>query len=201
MPWRRVMPTPRSAEKCAASCLMLSAWQLRWQPPLKWLLILSSQWRRLALVSRASDSELKALTATARNLGATTNWSASDAADGMQYLAMAGFSANQTISAMPGMLSLASAGAIDLGSAADIASNILTGFNMKADEMGQLGDVLTNTFTTSNTNLQMLGETMKYVAPVAAATGVTAWSRPLPWPVSWAMLVFREARQVHRCGP
>lgn len=128
---------------------------------------------QVAAVSGASDEELKQLTSTARTLGATTNWSASQAAEGMEFLAMSGFSTQQSIKAMPGMLNLASAGAIDLGAAADIASNVLTGFNLKAEDTGRLGDVLTNAFTTSNVDLRMLGETMKYVAPVASATGVS----------------------------
>lgn len=127
---------------------------------------------KVGAVSRASGDDLDRLTASARLLGRETPWSATQAAEGMQYLAMAGFSVNETIDAMPGMLNLASAGAIDLGSAADIASNILTGFNMDAAESGRLADVLTNTFTTSNTTLSGLGETMKYVAPVAASLGV-----------------------------
>ena len=126
---------------------------------------------KVGAVSRASEDDMKQLTKTARDLGAQTNWSASQAAAGMEYLSMAGFNAQQTVAAMPGMLDLASAGAVDLGQAADIASNILSGFNMQAEEMGRLGDVLTNTFTSSNTNLEMLGNTMAYVAPVAAATG------------------------------
>ncbi|MGV6840165.1 MAG: phage tail tape measure protein [Planktomarina sp.] len=124
-------------------------------------------------VANASDSELALMSQTARQLGATTSWSASQAAEGMKYLAMAGFDANETIEAMPGMLSLASAGALDLGRTSDIASDILTGFGMKADQMGYLGDVLTNTFTSSNTDLSMLGETMKYVAPIAAGLDVS----------------------------
>lgn len=128
---------------------------------------------KVGAVSNATDADMAKLTATARQLGASTSWSASQAAEGMQFLAMAGFSTQQTMAAMPGMLNLASAGATDLGTAADIASNILSGFNMKAEEMGRLGDVLTNTFTTSNTNISMLGETMKYVAPIAASTGVS----------------------------
>lgn len=128
---------------------------------------------KVGAVSNASAEDLGKLTQTARQLGATTNWSASQAAEGMQFLAMAGFSTEQTMAAMPGMLNLASAGAIELGQAADIASNILSGFNLEANEMGRLGDVLTNTFTTSNTSLSGLGETMKYVAPIAAATGVS----------------------------
>lgn len=141
--------------------------------PIKVAAQFEQQMAKVAAVSGASDAELQKLTATARNLGATTNWSASQAAEGMEFLAMSGFNTEQSIKAMPGMLNLASAGAIDLGAAADIASNVLTGFNLKASETGRLGDVLTNAFTTSNVDLRMLGETMKYVAPVAAATGVS----------------------------
>lgn len=124
-------------------------------------------------VSGASKDQLDQLTQTARQLGATTPWSASQAAQGMKYLSMAGFEASQTIKAMPGMLNLASAGAIDLGRAADIASNVLSGFGMKAGQMDHVGDVLTNAFTSSNTDLTMLGETMRYVAPSARSLGVS----------------------------
>lgn len=123
-------------------------------------------------VANATDQEMAQLTATARQLGSTTNWSASQAAEGMKFLAQAGFSTQQTMQAMPGMLDLASAGAIDLASAADIASNILSGFQLDAAEMARVGDVMTNTFTSSNTNLSMLGETMKYVAPIASSASV-----------------------------
>lgn len=132
-----------------------------------------SDMAKVAAVSRASDKELKTLTKTARQLGAKTQWSASEAAQGMQYLAMAGFKTNEIIETMPGMLNLASAGAIDLASASDIASNILTGFGLSASDMNRVGDVLTNTFTQSNTTLQGLGATMKYAAPVAKAMGVS----------------------------
>ncbi|NYS35697.1 phage tail tape measure protein, partial [Streptococcus danieliae] len=73
---------------------------------------------------------------------------------------------------MPGMLALAKAGRADLADTADIASNILSGLGMQANEMGRLGDVLTATFGNSNTNLQMLGETMKYAAPIAKTYAV-----------------------------
>jgi TP901 family phage tail tape measure protein len=132
-----------------------------------------SDMAKVAAVSRASEEQLKQLTATARKLGAETQWSASEAAQGMQYLAMAGFKTNEIIETMPGMLNLASAGAIDLASASDIASNILTGFGLSASDMNRVGDVLTNTFTQSNTTLQGLGATMKYAAPVAKAMGVS----------------------------
>ena len=132
-----------------------------------------SDMAKVAAVSRASDEELKTLTATARQLGAETQWSASEAAQGMQYLAMAGFKTNDIVKTMPGMLNLASAGAIDLASASDIASNILTGFGLSASDMNRVGDILTNTFTQSNTTLEGLGQTMKYAAPVAKAMGVS----------------------------
>lgn len=118
-----------------------------------------------------ASAEMKALRDQARQLGATTMFSATQAADAQGFLAMAGFSAKAILDAMPGMLSLAKAGDTDLAQTADIGSNILTGFNLPADQMTRVGDVLTGAFTRSNTSLYMLGETMKYVAPVAAGVG------------------------------
>lgn len=126
---------------------------------------------RVAALSGASDAELIKLTDTAKELGATTSFSATQAAEGMQYLAMAGFKTNDVIAAMPGLLAMAAAGQTELGETADIASNILTGFGLKADETARVADVLTKAFTNSNTDLNMLGQTMKYVAPVAKASG------------------------------
>ncbi|MEM5528087.1 phage tail tape measure protein [Gammaproteobacteria bacterium AS21] len=117
------------------------------------------------------DPELAAMRNQARNLGATTKFSAGEAAGGQSYLAMAGFSPDAITKAMPGMLSLAAAAGTELAETADVGSNILSGFKLKANDMGRVGDVLTATFTRSNTNLSMLGETMSYVAPVAAGLG------------------------------
>jgi TP901 family phage tail tape measure protein len=129
-----------------------------------------SQVQALTRLNKESE-EYIALRKQARELGATTSFSASDAAAGQGYLAMAGFTPQAIVDAMPGMLSLAKAAGVELGEAADIGSNILTGFNLTAADMGRAGDVLTATFTRSNTDLQMLGETMKYVAPVASGLG------------------------------
>lgn len=126
-----------------------------------------------ALMVDAPDEVMARLTATARQLGRDTVFSASQAAEGMQYLAMAGFDANETIAAMPGMLDLAAAGNTDLGRTADIASDILSAFKLKAEDMGKVSDTLAKTFTTSNTSLEMLGDTMKYVGPVAATVGMS----------------------------
>ncbi len=118
-----------------------------------------------------ASEEMAALREQARQLGADTQFTAGQAAEAQGFLAMAGFKAESIQAAMPGMLDLAKAGDSGLAETADIASNILTGFNLQASETGRLGDVLVGTFTRSNTNLQMLGETMKYAAPVAASVG------------------------------
>jgi len=118
-----------------------------------------------------SSPEYKALRAQARSLGASTQFTAVQAAEAQSFLAMAGFNPQAIQGAMPGMLDLAKAGETDLAQTADIASNILSGFGIEATKMGMVGDVLTGTFNRSNTDLQMLGETMKYAAPVALALG------------------------------
>lgn len=128
---------------------------------------------RLGAITRSGDDALLGLEQTARRLGETTQFSASEAASAMTFLGMAGFKTNEIISATPGMLNLAQAAGSDLAGTADIASNILSGFSLKADEMGRVGDVLSATFTTSNTTLQMLGDTLKYAAPVASSAGAS----------------------------
>ncbi|MCO1333142.1 phage tail tape measure protein [Microbulbifer sp. OS29] len=128
---------------------------------------------RLGAITRSGDDALLGLEKTARRLGETTQFSASEAASAMTFLGMAGFKTNEIISATPGMLNLAQAAGSDLAGTADIASNILSGFSLKADEMGRVGDVLSATFTTSNTTLQMLGDTLKYAAPVASSAGAS----------------------------
>lgn len=118
------------------------------------------------------SASLNALRNQARELGASTQFTAGQAADAQGFLAMAGFKVDAIMASMPGMLALAKAGDAELADTADIASNILSGLGMQANEMGRLGDVLTATFGNSNTNLQMLGETMKYAAPIAKTYAV-----------------------------
>lgn len=118
------------------------------------------------------DEQLAALRAQARKLGAETMFNAGDAASGQAFLAMAGFTPKAIMAAMPGLLDMAKAGDMDLGRTADIASNILGGFRLDASQMSNVADILTKAFTTSNTSLEMLGETMKYVGPVAATAGM-----------------------------
>lgn len=125
-------------------------------------------------ITRLDDhaDALKRLRAQARELGGRTQFTAGQAADAQGYLGMAGFEPNAIRAAMPGMLNLAAAGGTELAQTADIASNILSGLGLTANEMNRLGDVLVGTFTRSNTTLQMLGDTMKYAAPMAKTYGV-----------------------------
>jgi TP901 family phage tail tape measure protein len=129
--------------------------------------------RKVMAVSGATGEEFEQLRSLARELGSTTAFSASEAAEGMQYLAMAGFNVNEILAATDDMLNLASAGAIDLGTAADIASNVLTGFGLQASEAGRVADVLAKAAASSNTDIQQLGEAMSYAAPLAAAMGMS----------------------------
>lgn len=131
------------------------------------------QMAKVGAVSRASSEEMAALEATARELGATTQFTAVQVGEAEQYLAMAGFSAKENIAALPGVLNLAAATATDLGRAADISSDILGAFGMKAEEMTRVADVLALTCATANTNMELLGDTMKYVAPVARRAGLS----------------------------
>ena len=131
------------------------------------------QMAKVGAVSRASYSEMQALEAAARELGATTQFTASEVGQAEQYLAMAGFSVKDNIAALPGVLNLAAATATDLGRAADISSDIMSAFGIKAAEMGHVADVLTATCNNANTDMAMLGDTMKYVGPVARTAGLS----------------------------
>ncbi len=129
------------------------------------------QMLRVAAVSNATHEQLADLTERAKELGRTTRFTASQVGEGMQYLAMAGFNARQQIAAIGGVLNVSAAAGADLGTTSDIVSNALTGFGLAADQAARVGDVLTKTFTSSNTTIESLGETLKYVAPVAKAAG------------------------------
>lgn len=122
-------------------------------------------------LSGATAEQMQALEEQARELGATTRFSALEASEGMQFLSMAGFDVNETMEAMPGMLNLATAGALELGRAADITSNIMSGFSLEADEAGRVSDVLAEAASNANTDVNQLGEAMGYLAPAANSMG------------------------------
>ena len=122
-------------------------------------------------VTRATEQEFKNLTAIARKMGEETEWSASQSAQALKYLGMAGFSAANAIEALPGVLDLATAGNIDLARAADIASDALTAMGLQAKDLTRVNDVFVGTITRSNTNIEMMGQSFAYAAPSAKAFG------------------------------
>uniref|UniRef100_A0A6M3MF07 Putative tail protein n=1 Tax=viral metagenome TaxID=1070528 RepID=A0A6M3MF07_9ZZZZ len=123
-------------------------------------------------VSGATEKQFAAMIKTAKSLGESTEFSAKQAGEGLLFLSMAGFDANNSIKALPGVLELATAGNIELGRAADIASNALTAMRLDVDQLSMVNDVFVRTITTSNTNMEMMAESFKYSAPVAAAFGM-----------------------------
>ncbi|MFJ5965537.1 phage tail tape measure protein [Bacillus sp. NPDC093026] len=128
---------------------------------------------RVGAVANASSDEMDRLTETARHLGATTQFTDGQVAEGMQYLAMAGYKTNNIIGAMPGLLATAAAGQTDLGVTADIVSDILTEFHIAAEDTNRVADAMTYTFTNSNATLEQIGQTMKYAGPAAKTAGVS----------------------------
>lgn len=126
---------------------------------------------KVKAITNSDDQAMQQLTNTARQLGRDTKFSATESAQAMTYLGMAGWNSEQIVSGMPGLLDLAAASGEDLGRTADIISDDLTAFGMSADQAGHMADVFAAASTNSNTNVSMLGETMKYAAPVAGALG------------------------------
>lgn len=124
-------------------------------------------------ITGATEQTFESLRRRARDLGATTRFTATQAAEGMLFLARAGFDTDEVLASIAGTLNLAQAGALDLGRAADIASNILTGFRLEADQTARVVDVMALAANSSNTNIEQLGDAMKFVAPVAAGLGVS----------------------------
>ena len=128
----------------------------------------------LAAVSGATGDDLTKLEDTAKQMGSTTSFSAIEAAEGMNFLAMAGMDTNEIVSAMPGMLDLAAASGTDLATTADIVSDALTGFGMEAKDSGVLADIMAEASSSANTSVSQLGESYKYVASVAGSFNYTA---------------------------
>ena len=118
------------------------------------------------------DSQLAALRAQAKKLGAETAFTTRDAASGQAFLAMAGFTPEAIRAALPGVLNMALAGGMELGESADISSNILSQFHLDPKEMDRVSDVLTAAFTRTNTDLLNIGEAMKYAGTGMAGLGV-----------------------------
>lgn len=122
-------------------------------------------------ISGATASELDALKDKAIEMGAKTKFSASDSADAFKYMAMAGWDASQMMDGIAGIMDLAAASGEDLATTSDIVTDALTAFGLNARDSAHFADVLAQASSKSNTNVGLMGETFKYVAPIAGALG------------------------------
>ena len=129
---------------------------------------------KVAAISGATGDDLKALTDKAKEMGATTKFSASESADALQYMAMAGWKTDDMLNGLEGIMNLAAASGEDLATTSDIVTDALTAFGLSAEDSTHFADVLAQASSNANTNVGMMGETFKYVAPVAGALGYTA---------------------------
>lgn len=131
------------------------------------------QMRLVQAVTGATGAQFEKLTEQAKELGRTTSWTAAEAAQGMISLGRAGFKSDEIEASIAGVMDLARATGTEIGPATDIASNALRAFRLEASEMTRVVDVLTATANGSAQTLEDLGEAFKYVAPLAAETGLT----------------------------
>lgn len=120
-------------------------------------------------ISGASGKDLAALTAKAKEMGAATKFSATESAEALKYMAMAGWKTKQMTAGLPGIMNLAAAAGEDLATVSDIVTDSMTAFGLQAKEAGHFADVLAKASSSSNTNVGMMGATFKYVAPIAGS--------------------------------
>ena len=129
---------------------------------------------KVAAVSGATGEDFDKLRAKAREMGSKTKFSASEAAEAMNYMAMAGWKTEDMISGVEGIMNLAVASGEDLATTSDIVTDALTAFGLSAKDSGHFADVLAAASSNANTNVSMMGESFKYAAPVAGALGISA---------------------------
>ena len=128
-----------------------------------------SMMSQVKAISGATGQEFDDLTAKAQEMGATTKFTATESAEAFNYMAMAGWKPQQMIDGISGIMSLAAASGEDLGTTSDIVTDALTAFGLQAGDAGHFADVLAQASANANTDVSMLGESFKYVAPVAGA--------------------------------
>jgi TP901 family phage tail tape measure protein len=129
---------------------------------------------QVAAVSGATGDDLQRLREKAREMGAQTKFSASEAAEAMNYMAMAGWKTEDMLSGIEGVMNLAAASGEDLATTSDIVTDALTAFGLSAQDSGHFADILAAASSNANTNVSMMGETFKYCAPIAGALGFSA---------------------------
>lgn len=133
-----------------------------------------SSMSQVAAVSGATGEDFDKLRAKAREMGAKTKFSASEAADAMNYMAMAGWKTSDMLDGIEGIMNLAVASGEDLATTSDIVTDALTAFGLTAKDSGHFADILAAASSNANTNVSMMGETFKYCAPIAGALGFSA---------------------------
>lgn len=141
--------------------------------PLKAAMAFEGQMSRVGAITKSTIGEQATLLAAAREQGRKTQFTATQAGQAQEYLGMAGYKTSEIVAALPGNLSLAAAGQMDLGRTADITSNILSGFSLQAAEANRVADVLAETSTSTNTDVEEMGDAMKYAAPLAKTLNVS----------------------------
>lgn len=129
---------------------------------------------KVQAVSGASNEQLQRLSDKAKEMGATTKFSATEAADAMNYMAMAGWKTEDMLNGIDGIMNLAAASGEDLATTSDIVTDALTAFGLSASDSTHFADVLAAASSNANMNVSMMGETFKYVAPVAGSLGYSA---------------------------
>lgn len=132
-----------------------------------------SSMSRVSAISGATGGDLTALTEKAKEMGATTKFSASESASAFEYMAMAGWKTNDMLEGIDGVMALAAASGEDLATTSDIVTDALTAFGEGAGEAGRLADIMAAASSNANTNVGMMGETFKYAAPVAGSLGAS----------------------------
>lgn len=125
----------------------------------------------VSAISGATGEDFDRLRDKAREMGAETKFSASEAADAMSYMAMAGWKTDDMLNGISGIMNLAAASGADLATTSDIVTDALTGMGYTAADAGRLADVMAAASSNANTNVEMMGETFKYVAPVCGSLG------------------------------
>lgn len=129
---------------------------------------------KVGAISGAGAKDMEKLTAKAKEMGAKTKFSATESAEAMSYMAMAGWKAGDMLNGIEGIMNLAAASGEDLAATSDIVTDALTAFGLTAKDSGRFADVLAQASSNANTNVGLMGETFKYVAPVAGALGYSA---------------------------
>ena len=132
-----------------------------------------AQMRRVQAIAGATGEELDKLTEQAMQLGAETSFSATQVAEGMENLASAGFTTEEIMEAMPGLLDLAASSGADLATSSEIAASAIRGFGLEASEAGHVADVFAEAAAKTNAQTEDMGEAMKYIAPVANTMGLS----------------------------